>query len=272
MNSTASPDSIPRLMSINPILAVPDVPAATHHYRDVLGFANVWAWGDPPSYGGADLDGVGVHFALDATLARTAEGHSVWIRVHNLAALYSSHQERGAAIMAPLEAKPWNVHEYVVRDLNGYQLRFTGSVSARDYTSLPEDIRIEARPPTWAEMERLIRAVGWAGLTNFETAPRVLEAARFGVVALIREEVIGSALVTSDGAFHYLRDVIVTPGWQRRGVGTALVRSLMERVSRHAPPHTLVGLYTGSNLHEFYARFGFRGPGNGLYGMTQTIG
>ena len=271
MNSTTSLDLIPRLLSINPILAVPDVSAVIHHYRDVLGFANVWMWGDPPSYGGADMDGVGVHFTLDPTLAQTAEGRAVWMRVHNLAALYSRHQEQGAAILEPLEAKPWGVTEYTVRDMNGYRLRFTGSVSASNQTSLPEDFRIEVRSPTWAEMERLIHAVGWASFTNLEIASRVLEAARFGVVAFIREEVIGSALVTSDNAFYYLRDVMVAPEWQRRGVGTALVRKLMEQVFHHVPPHTLVGLYTGSNLHDFYARFGFRGPANGLYGMTQTI-
>ena len=33
----------------------------------------------------------------------------------------------------------------------------------------------------------------------------------------------------------------------------------------------LVGLFTGENLQGFYGQFGFRGPANGLYGMTQSI-
>jgi predicted N-acetyltransferase YhbS len=78
--------------------------------------------------------------------------------------------------------------------------------------------------------------------------------------------------VTSDNAgFYYVRDVLVHPDWQRRRVGTALVERLMEVLRAEAPDGSLVGLFTGDHLHDYYARFGFRGPASGLHGMTLII-
>ena len=40
-------------MTVEPVLAVRDVPAATAYYRHVLGLEDVWQWADPPTHGGA---------------------------------------------------------------------------------------------------------------------------------------------------------------------------------------------------------------------------
>ena len=44
------------LMAIEPILAVKDVVEAANYYRDVLGFEEIWLWGEPPVHGGAVKD------------------------------------------------------------------------------------------------------------------------------------------------------------------------------------------------------------------------
>ena len=93
------------------------------------------------------------------------------------------------------------------------------------------------------------------------------------VVAVVAGQTVGCAFLTGDNAgFYYVRDVIVHPDWQGRRIGTALMQALMEHLRAHGPAHALVGLFTGSHLHDFYAQFGFRGPNSGLYGMTQTLG
>jgi GNAT superfamily N-acetyltransferase/uncharacterized glyoxalase superfamily protein PhnB len=262
------------LITIEPILAVRDVAAAATYYRDVLGFENVWLWGEPPTHGGANQDGVALQFSLNPAAAENAEGWGVWIRVRDVQAMHALHQERGAEIVATLEPKPWGVSEYTVRDLNGYRLRFGGSGGAREASrAFPAEVRIEPRLPTWPEMEALIRAVGWAPVTNPETAPRVLETALYGAVAVVDGQPVGCAFLTGDSAgFYYVRDVMVHPDWQGRHIGTALMQVLMEYLHAHGPEHALVGLFTGPNLHEFYAQFGFRGPDSGLYGMTQVLG
>jgi GNAT superfamily N-acetyltransferase/uncharacterized glyoxalase superfamily protein PhnB len=260
-------------MTVEPVLAVRDVPAATTYYRDVLGFEDVWLWGDPPSHGGANRDGVQIQFCLDPARAKTAEGRALWIRVRNVAALYAWHQERQAEIVGALEAKPWGVCEYTVRDLNGYWLRFAGDGGAREASAdLPAEVCLESRLPTGPEMKALIHAVGWEGAAGAETVPPVLEAALFGAVAVVEGQVVGCVFLTGDGAgFYYVRDLMVHPAWQGRHIGTALMEALMDYLRTHAPAGALVGLYTGAGLHDFYAGSGFRGPESGLYAMTQVI-
>lgn len=113
-----------RMVRNHPILAVPDVPAAVQYYRDVLAFADVWSWGEPPSYGGASRDEISFHFSLNPTLVATTNGQEFWIQVENVEGLHAQHQAAGAEITSVLEPKPWGVQEYTVQDLNGYILRF----------------------------------------------------------------------------------------------------------------------------------------------------
>jgi hypothetical protein len=49
-----------RLTRSEAILAVSDVVATTRYYRDVLGFADEWTWGEPPDFGGVRWGKVGV--------------------------------------------------------------------------------------------------------------------------------------------------------------------------------------------------------------------
>jgi N-acetylglutamate synthase-like GNAT family acetyltransferase/uncharacterized glyoxalase superfamily protein PhnB len=262
-----------RFMTAEPVLAVRDVVAATDYYRNVLGFEDVWRWGDPPSHGGANRDGVQIQFARNRALAEASEGREVWIRVRNVTALYAGHCERGAEVVAELEERPWGVSQYTVRDLDGYRLHFAGSgAPTKASGDLPADLRIEPRLPTWPELAALIRAVGWDDGANSETEPRVLKAALFGATAVIDGQAVGCAFLTGDNAgLYYVRDVIVHPDWQGRRIGTALMQAIMEHVRANLPERGMVALFTGENLHDFYAQFGFSGPKNGMYGMTREV-
>jgi GNAT superfamily N-acetyltransferase/uncharacterized glyoxalase superfamily protein PhnB len=269
----AAVGSVPRLMNVEPILAVPDVPAATRYYKDVLDFQGVWHWGDPVVHGGANRDGIQIQFEQEPGLAAHSEGRSLWIRVQDVASLYATHLARQAEIVSELETKPWNVTEYTVRDLNGYRLRFAGNVGRPGLSeSMPAGVRIEQRIPSWPEMRALVLAVGWADESSADKAPRVLSSAVCGVVAITDDRTVGCAFLSTDGCgFCYIRDVIVHPDWQRKHIGTALMRALMERMRDLAPGDSLAGLFTGENLDGFYSQFGFRGPSHGLYGMTMDI-
>ena len=100
-------------------------------------------------------------------------------------------------------------------------------------------------------------------------AEKVLAGARFGVVAIEGDRVVGAGLVLGDGVtFAYLKDIAVLPDWQGRGVGSRIVQALRAMIRRTAPDGMLVTLFTGQDRAEFYEKFGFRGPEAGLYGIT----
>ena len=120
--------------------------------------------------------------------------------------------------------------------------------------------------PTHEEYLELVRAVGWTGGSQADRdatdrAARALAGARFGVVALDSGGAVGSGMVLGDGAtFAYLKDVVVHPEWQGRGVGTRIVQAMLATLRRSEPEGLLVTLFTGQHLAEFYERFGFSGP------------
>ena len=254
------------------ILAVADVAAAVRFYRDKLGFTGEWLWGDPPTFGGVSWGRVGVMFCLQPELAARVEGHQHAFFVSGVGELHERHRQNGVQVVSPLEAKPWGLREYTVRDPNGYHLRFgepvTPSVPSAPARELPEGVRLVERLPTVAEYETLVRAVGWARYTNLEAAPTALRNTLYSVVAVEGEEAVGMARVVGDGATaFYVQDVMVLPAYQRRGVGTALMRAVMGHFEQAAPRQASIALFTGRGLAGFYGLHGFEGPESSLYGM-----
>jgi GNAT superfamily N-acetyltransferase len=259
------------LLRSEAILAVADVPATVRFYRDKLGFTGEWLWGDPPTFGGVSWGKVGVMFRLQPELAAKVEGHQHEFFVSGIEQLYERHRHNGVPVVSPLEAKPWGLQEYTVRDPNGYHLRFgepvTPRASSAPAKALPEGVRLVERLPTVAEYETLIRAVGWAN-TNLAVAPAALRNTLYSVVAVAGDRAAGMARVVGDGAMaFYVQDVMVLPEHQRQGIGTALVAAVMDYFRRGAPGHSSIGVFTGRNLAGFYERHGFEGPDTGLYGM-----
>lgn len=258
-----------QLNRLEPILAVPDVRAAVAYYEQKLGFSDSWLWGEPPVHAGVLWHKVGMQFSYREDFV--AIGAEFYLNASELDALYERHCEAGVEIVQELEAKPWGMREYTVRDLNGYRLRFGEPHRATQPKGEAVEVRLEARLPTITEYERLLRAVGWASQPNFETWTVALRAPVYSVVALHEDEVIGCALLLGDSvSFLYVKDVMVDPRFQRQGIGSRLMENLMTWAETNAPDRTLVGLFTGAGLTGFYERFGFTGP-ESLVGMTRVV-
>jgi ribosomal protein S18 acetylase RimI-like enzyme len=262
-----------------PIFPVADVVATVGYYRDVLGFREGWTWGEPPDFGGVRWGKIGAMFAVPSEPNAKVGGQWHSFFVEGIDALHGFHGRNGAAICSPLEAKPWGLREYTVRDLNGHYLRFGQRGSDRSATAGREpatEVAIVERLPTPEEYVGLVRAVGWArgdqaDGDQTDRAARALAGARFGVVALDGGNAVGSGMVLGDGVtFAYLKDIMVHPEWQARGLGTRIVGALLAALRRSEHDGMLVTLVTGQHLAEFYERFGFSGPET-LYGMSRSI-
>ena len=262
-----------------PIFPVADVVATVGYYREVLGFREGWTWGEPPDFGGVRWGKIGVMFSIPSEPGAKVGGQWHSFFVEGIDALHDFHRRNGAAICSPLEAKPWGLREYTVRDLNGHYVRFGQRGSDRSATAGREpatDVAIVERLPTPQEYLALVRAVGWdrgaqAAGDPIDRAARALAGARFGVVALDGGRAVGSGMVLGDRVtFAYLKDIMVHPEWQARGLGTRIVEALLAALGRSEHDGMLVTLFTGQHLAEFYERFGFSGPEK-LYGMSQSI-
>lgn len=263
-------DPQPVFVQVEPVLCVKNLTETIAYWHEVLGFPGKWTWGDPPDHGGVSWHDVSVQFSLNPKLASVSEGHSIWIKVKNIQALYAFHQQKKVPIALPLENKPWGMAQYTIREINGYYLSFAAQISERETISkkLPDTISIVFRKPTVSEYRKLISAVGWSTTASDEVLRFQLSAILQAVVAedMDTEEAVGCALLLGDNvSFYYVKDVMVHPHWQGQRVGTAMMHNLSKWLDKNAPEGALTGLFTGEGLTGFYQQAGF----SKAFGMTK---
>lgn len=117
------------LLDIAPQLLVDDLEVALAHYRDRLGFRVDFQYQD--FYAGVSRDGARLHLKCAPKSAherrnRARNDHlDAYISVDEVAPLYEELCRRGADVISPLALRPWQCHEFWVRDADGYILAFS---------------------------------------------------------------------------------------------------------------------------------------------------
>src|SRR5436190_4799878 len=255
-------DNTATLSHVEPILPVDNIVETVNYWHDVLGFAEKWTWGEPPNHGGVAWQGAFVQFSHNPKLAAASKGNAIFIRVKNLPSLYHFHQKKNAEIVEPLENKPWGMSGYTVREINGYYVVFAGAlISSREKNANGplRSAHIVSRIPTPKEYMDLVLAVGWDKYVTHSTVDKVLAAPVHSVVAEEASgKVIGCALLLSDQAsFYYVKDVMVHPDWQSKGVGSMLMKEITRWLDQNAAENAFIGLFTGESLAPFYKQFDF---------------
>jgi GNAT superfamily N-acetyltransferase len=118
--------------------------------------------------------------------------------------------------------------------------------------------RLVERVPTAEEYLALREAVGW-GRPDTEAVETALASSLFCVCLYDETRLIGCGRVIGDGGlYYYIQDIIVLPGYQRRGYGRHIMTAIMEFVRGHARPGAFIGLMAAQGVAPFYERFGFR--------------
>jgi GNAT superfamily N-acetyltransferase len=121
-----------------------------------------------------------------------------------------------------------------------------------------KEFSIIDRCPSPAEYLELIAAVGWRPRER-RAVEVALAASLYAVCAVVDQRVVGCGRVIGDGGLHlYLSDVVVTPTYQRHGIGTAIVGALMRHVELVPYANVLAAVLPTPGLVAFYARHGFR--------------
>jgi catechol 2,3-dioxygenase-like lactoylglutathione lyase family enzyme len=117
-----------------PVIATDDIERSISYYTRVLGFLPDFKYGDPPVYGGVKSGTVEIYFSLDVDLAQVIKEKKlhpeifVWVTDANN--FFDSHVLNGAEIIEPVSDRPWGARQYVVREINGYHLKFAQPLDA----------------------------------------------------------------------------------------------------------------------------------------------
>lgn len=118
------------LQAIAPQFLVDDLESAVAYYRDRLGFRVDFVY--EGFYAAVSRDGVLIHLkCAPKTLAdrehRKRHGHlDAYVAVSGVHALYEELRSRGAWVLTPLTARPWGHTDFLVEDVDGYIVCFSG--------------------------------------------------------------------------------------------------------------------------------------------------
>ncbi len=128
---------------------------------------------------------------------------------------------------------------------------------------------------TGEEYNALRDSVGWKRATEGQ-AERGLQHTTFLIVARYQGEAVGMGRVLFDyGYTAYLGDVIVSPRFQGRGIGTTIVRKLIWQVRKASEPGDRIMFLLGAakGREPFYEKLGFKKRPDDFsgYGMTRWI-
>lgn len=123
--------SKPTITASAPILLVRDVVKAANYYRDALGFSYERFWNEPPDF--VILQRDKMFLMLNQAPKKHAivphwqvnpQMWNVYFWVSDVDALYAEFKKRGAKIDYEVHDKPYDVREFGVQDLDGYDIAF----------------------------------------------------------------------------------------------------------------------------------------------------
>lgn len=80
----------------------------------------------------------------------------------------------------------------------------------------------------------LYKSVGWTAYSDdSEIMKQILAGSRFYISAWSGEKLIGLIRTVGDGAYIlYIQDILVHPEYQRFGIGTALMKQILEKAEK----------------------------------------
>ena len=121
-------DSSFPIHSAVPVIATDDIEKSISYYTEILGFLPDFKYGEPPVYAGVKSGDVEIYFTLDDKLVRLYKENKlnpeIFIWVPNADNLFNIHLKKGAEIVEPVADRPWGARQYVIKEINGYHLKF----------------------------------------------------------------------------------------------------------------------------------------------------
>ena len=120
--------SISQIHSTVPVVNTDDIAKSLAYYQNVLGFAIDFQYGDPPVYAGVNAGPCEIYFTHSPDFVKLLADHAlhpdIFIWVTDADQYFKLHVRNGAEIVEPIADRLWGARQYVVRDPNGYNLKF----------------------------------------------------------------------------------------------------------------------------------------------------
>jgi len=122
---------------------------------------------------------------------------------------------------------------------------------------------LEIRRLTYADLPQVVAIERRAFPTPWSLAMFVLELSKPSGVCLaadVENELVGYLVCSRYDTVWHVMNIAVDPDRRRRGIATALIQALLEKVGRDAPV-TLEVRRSNTGAIALYGRFGFRSAG-----------
>ncbi len=134
-----------------------------------------------------------------------------------------------------------------------------------------ESYALSAQIPSATEYMALRIAAGLSPKTA-EAAERGLPNSLFAVCIRSASKLVGMGRVIGDGGCNFeIVDIAVHPDFQRQGLGSKIMESLMTYLRDNAPPSAYVCLIADEGAPALYQRFGFEFTAPSSVGMALKL-
>jgi ribosomal protein S18 acetylase RimI-like enzyme len=121
------------------------------------------------------------------------------------------------------------------------------------------DIKQDCAGVDWKKVSETLKCVDM-GFHEPDVHRRAFEASHTTVFVYHADQLIGFGRAISDGVSQAaIYDCAVLPEFQRKGIGTKIVKNILSRIS-----HCNVILYASPGKEEFYQTHGFRKMKTGM--------
>jgi ribosomal protein S18 acetylase RimI-like enzyme len=133
------------------------------------------------------------------------------------------------------------------------------------------DYVIEGTCPSVSEYINLRKSAGLSA-KSVEAATRGLANSWFAVSLRAQGECIAMGrIVGDDGCVFHVVDIAVLPEYQRQGLGSVVMQTLMDKLHKSAPETALVTLLADGEAYKLYENFGFAKSAPASIGMRLQL-
>ena len=114
--------------------------------------------------------------------------------------------------------------------------------------------------PSAKDYNKLTDKVGW-GVREEKIVENALKNSLYCVTVYSSNELIGFGRIIGDKTiFLYIQDVMVTPEYQNKKIGTQIMKKLLEKINEFKAGNPNIRTYLGASKgkEDFYKKFGFK--------------